>query len=106
MNFGFAPIEAKYFAAADLSICDPKLEQMNVPEGVEEFFKQCFFGAGLETVFLLANMKISPEQEGKFTVNPPSGEDFAILRVEQGELKALRIPNFEIIWLDGTKLWF
>ncbi|MDR1334492.1 MAG: leucine-rich repeat domain-containing protein [Holosporaceae bacterium] len=112
INFGFSIAEARYFAAADLSMCDPKLEPMDIPEGVEEFYrKHLSSSTGLGSIFVPAGMKIFDNNRywGVKVDNSIPSNDFTMIRVEHGKLKAFCIPNYEkirIIWLDGTKLWF
>jgi hypothetical protein len=95
VNFGLAPARADYFAAADLSAC-PELKPTAVPEGVKEFYRGCFSGTGVSTIFIPVGMKIFLENEWKIKVdNSTSGDDFVMIRNKERRLKAFRISGRE-----------
>jgi hypothetical protein len=101
VNFGFRPSRAECFAAADLSICYPELEPMNIPWGVKEFYREHFSSTGVSSIFVPAGMKIFSHSwksgMGIRVDNSTPSDDFAMIRIEQGELKAFRIRDHEKI---------
>jgi hypothetical protein len=94
VNFGLAPARANYFAEADLSASNPELEPTDVPGGVEEFYRECFSGTGVSSIFVPVGMKI--KNRGKFEMdNSTSSDDFVMVRKKEGGLKAFRISGRE-----------
>jgi hypothetical protein len=95
VNFGFSPVQANYFNAVDLNVFNPKLEPMSIPEGVESLCERHFrIETSLKSIFVPAGMKILHRQGGFIGIdNSTPSDDFAMIRIEEGQMSAFRIPS-------------